>query len=90
MSYSFDCTTKDSFLNMSIKIRDCPQNYDAANEKWKFFNLCGLSTECLLAIWPSQYQFSYEKSVQISMGFSCQTVARFKQIFWLHTQKHIR
>ena len=45
MSYSFYCTTKDSFLNMSIKIRDCPQNYDAANEKYKFHNLCGLSTE---------------------------------------------
>ena len=26
-------------------------------KNWKFLNLCGLSTESFLAIWPSQYKF---------------------------------
>ena len=30
-------------------------------KNYKFLNLCGLSTESFLAIWPSQVQVSYKR-----------------------------
>ena len=36
-------------------------------KNWKFLDLCGLSTESFLAIWPSQYKFLMKKSVYASV-----------------------
>ena len=60
------CTIKRFFSeHVFIKISHCVFKIMLRKMKkknYKFLNLCGLSTENFLAIWPSQYKFlSYNK-----------------------------